>query len=104
MAKPQSFTVLIATDGSDEATAAVNGVTTFPWPDGTRVHGVVVRTSQAALAAPEIEPLEPALDGPANGRPVEHMVGAARENAAQRGGPGIGHARTMRHREHRPDR
>lgn len=54
MAKPQSFTVLIATDGSDEATAAVNGVTTFPWPDGMRVHGVVVRSSLAGLAAPEI--------------------------------------------------
>ena len=51
MAKPRSFTVLIATDGSEEATAAVNAVTTFPWPDGTRVHGVVVRSS---LAAPEI--------------------------------------------------
>ena len=49
MAKPQSF--LIATDGSEEATAAVNTVTTFPWPDGTGVHGVVVRSS---LAAPEI--------------------------------------------------
>jgi len=51
MAKPQSFTVLIATDGSDEGTAAVNAVTTFPWPDGTRVHGVVVRSS---LTVPEI--------------------------------------------------
>lgn len=51
MAKPQSFTILIATDGSDEGTAAVNAVTTFPWPDGTRVHGVVVRSS---LTVPEI--------------------------------------------------
>jgi nucleotide-binding universal stress UspA family protein len=51
MAKSQSFSVLIATDGSEEATAAVNAVTTFPWPDGTRLHGVVVRTS---IMAPEI--------------------------------------------------
>jgi nucleotide-binding universal stress UspA family protein len=54
MAKSLSFTALVAADGSDEATAAVQAVTTFPWPDGTRVHGVVVRSSMTALAAPEI--------------------------------------------------
>lgn len=69
MAKPQSFTVLIATDGSQEATAAVNAVTTFPWPDGTRVHGVVVRS---AITAPEIpayvwDDVERSLAGVAEG-------------------------------------
>ena len=53
MAKPRSFTVLLATDGSEKATAAVNAVTTFPWPAGTRVHGVVVRSTMAAPEIPE---------------------------------------------------
>src|SRR5262245_6096925 len=44
MARARSFTVLIATDGSDDATNAVTVATTFPWPAGTRAHGVVVRT------------------------------------------------------------
>jgi nucleotide-binding universal stress UspA family protein len=53
MATSRSVTVLIATDGSEEGTAAVTGVTTFPWPTGTRVQGVVVRSPVAASEIPE---------------------------------------------------
>lgn len=53
MAKARSFTILIATDGSDEATAALNAVTTFPWPAAARVAGVVVRGHLAASEVPD---------------------------------------------------
>ena len=53
MAKPKSFTVLVASDGSEEATAAVNAVAIFPWPAGTRAHGVVVRSGAALVDVPE---------------------------------------------------
>ena len=39
--KPRLFRVLVATDGSSHARAAVAATTLFPWPDGTRVDGVV---------------------------------------------------------------
>ena len=44
MARARSFTILIATDGSDEATGAVAAAKSFPWPAGTRAEGVVVRS------------------------------------------------------------
>jgi nucleotide-binding universal stress UspA family protein len=44
MARSRRFTVLIATEGSDEATAAVKVATSFPWPAATRAHAVVVRS------------------------------------------------------------
>ena len=44
MAKPGRFTILVATDGSEEATAAVRATAVFPWPEGSRAHAVVVRT------------------------------------------------------------
>ena len=47
MAKARGFAVLIATDGSEVATAAVDAATKFPWPAGARVSGVVVRGSLA---------------------------------------------------------
>ena len=53
MAKPRGVTILIATDGSEQGTAAVNATTTFPWPAGARVHGVVVRSQLAASEIPE---------------------------------------------------
>ena len=53
MAKPRGFTILIATDGSEQGTAAVTAATTFPWPAGARVHGVVVRSQLAASGIPE---------------------------------------------------
>jgi nucleotide-binding universal stress UspA family protein len=43
MAKARGFTILIATDGSDEGTAAVHAVEAFPWPADARAQGVVVR-------------------------------------------------------------
>src|SRR6185369_373646 len=49
----RSFTILVATDGSKEGTAAVNAATTFPWPAGTRARGVVVRSRVAASEVPE---------------------------------------------------
>src|SRR5262245_29783944 len=51
MAKARSA-ILVATDGSDEGTAAVNATITFPWPEGTRVHGVVVRSRIGASEMP----------------------------------------------------
>ena len=40
MPKPRTFQILIATDGSEQGTAAVSAVTTFPWPVGVRVRGL----------------------------------------------------------------
>jgi nucleotide-binding universal stress UspA family protein len=40
MAK-RSFPVLVATDGSPQARAAVAATVGFPWPDGSRAYGVV---------------------------------------------------------------
>jgi nucleotide-binding universal stress UspA family protein len=54
MAKTRSgsFTILIATDGSDEGTAAVHATAAGPWPPGARVHGVVVRSAVVATEMP----------------------------------------------------
>lgn len=52
MAKARG-TVLIATDGSDEGTAAVSAAATFPWPAGSRLQSVVVRSRVAASEIPE---------------------------------------------------
>lgn len=38
----RSFTVLVATDASQPARAAVAATLTFPWPADTRAHGVMV--------------------------------------------------------------
>jgi nucleotide-binding universal stress UspA family protein len=38
----RSFTVLVATDASRPARAAVAATLAFPWPDDTRAHGVMV--------------------------------------------------------------
>jgi nucleotide-binding universal stress UspA family protein len=53
MAKPRGFTILIATDGSEQGTAAVHATANFPWPVRARVHGVVVRSQPIASEAPE---------------------------------------------------
>jgi nucleotide-binding universal stress UspA family protein len=37
----RAFPVLVATDGSPQARAAVEATVGFPWPDGTRAYGVV---------------------------------------------------------------
>ena len=54
MAMPRGFTIVIATDGSQEGTAAVNATATFPWPARSRVLGVVVRSPIAASEIPEL--------------------------------------------------
>ena len=53
MDTPERFSVLVATDGSEEATAAVDAVTVFPWPAGTRMRGVVARSAIVMAEVPE---------------------------------------------------
>lgn len=53
MAQRSRFTVLIAADGSAEATAAVRATAAFPWPSGARVEGLVVRSTIGGLDVPE---------------------------------------------------
>lgn len=49
------FEVVVATDGSREARAAVAHAATFPWPPETRVHGVVARPAPGLVAwSPEL--------------------------------------------------
>jgi len=48
----RAFSVLVATDGSPEATAAVREAAIFPWPKDTRVHGVVARRRLIAFTRP----------------------------------------------------
>jgi hypothetical protein len=45
MAGARGFTVLVATDGSDHARAAITTARNFPWPDDTRVRVVAARTT-----------------------------------------------------------
>ena len=53
MAKAQRFPVLVATDGSDVGTAAVNGAVAFPWPSSSEGHGVVVRSATKLVDVPD---------------------------------------------------
>ena len=53
MAASRGSAVLLATDGSKEATEAVRTTTIFPWPGRTRVHGVVVRAPLPGTDIPE---------------------------------------------------
>lgn len=43
MAQPKEFRVLIASDGSLSATAAMVSARRFPWPDATRAFGAIAR-------------------------------------------------------------
>lgn len=45
MADAKAYRIIVATDGSDNARAAVTTARHFPWPDGTRVRVVVARRS-----------------------------------------------------------
>ena len=47
MAKAKAFRVLIATDGSDHARAAIATAIHFPWPAETRVRVVAARKTRA---------------------------------------------------------
>jgi nucleotide-binding universal stress UspA family protein len=49
MAKQRGFKVVVASDGSPTARAAIGAAVAFPWPPGTHVHGVVARTSPGAV-------------------------------------------------------
>ena len=53
MAKARAFTILIATDGSDLGTAAVDAAVTFPWPAAVRARGLVVRSHVITSEVPE---------------------------------------------------
>src|SRR5262245_23234762 len=46
------WTVVVGTDGSPEARAAVAATVAFPWPDGTRAAGVVARRTTAIRGRP----------------------------------------------------
>ena len=52
MADPRRFPVVVGTDGSPVARAAVATTLMFPWPDGTEVHGVVARRTRATAGRP----------------------------------------------------
>jgi len=51
----RSFPVLVATDGSPQARAAVEGAIAFPWPRGSTGHGLVARATPVLTdAAPDV--------------------------------------------------
>ena len=60
MARKQGFRVLVATDGSPSARAAVATAAAFPWPRGAEVRGVVARRLQSPAETPR--GARPALD------------------------------------------
>jgi nucleotide-binding universal stress UspA family protein len=47
MARESAFRVLVATDGSRHAQAAITTAIQFPWPDGSRVRAVIARNPRA---------------------------------------------------------
>lgn len=72
-----SFEVLVATDGSPQARAAVAVAAAFPWPRDTRLHAVVARTD---LIVPEWPaPAQAAVD-----RRLREVVRAARRALVRR--------------------
>ena len=78
MAKEKVFRVLVATDGSRDARAAVTATLAFPWPAGTRVQGVVARGR--AVRAPDWPPaVWAALD-----RGLERVTADARRALGRR--------------------
>ena len=60
MAREREFRVLVATDGSPSARAAVAVTATFPWPRHAQAHGVVARRPETLAEAPRR--VLPALD------------------------------------------
>lgn len=53
MMSARGWTVLVATDGTPEARAAVAAAAIFPWPPGTRVSGVIARRTLATRGRPQ---------------------------------------------------
>lgn len=70
MDRSREFRVLIASDGSLSATAAVVSAQRFPWPEGTRAFGVIAR-----------EPVNPQLR-PASRATFDRASKAIAENTA----------------------
>jgi nucleotide-binding universal stress UspA family protein len=60
MPEPSKFRVLVATDGSKDAQAAIATARVFPWPSATRVRAVVARPSRWGGRG---RPVVAALDG-----------------------------------------
>ncbi len=103
MPEPSDFRVLVATDGSKDAQAAIATARAFPWPSATRVRAVVARRSRwSGQGRPVIDALEghfervaagarrslrrtwPNADATAvNAPPVEAIVGEARRFRAK---------------------
>jgi nucleotide-binding universal stress UspA family protein len=52
MRKGRAFSVVVATDGSPEAHAAVRAAGVFPWPPGTQLHGVVAKRTSWTMGRP----------------------------------------------------
>lgn len=52
MGKRSGLAVVVATDGSAEARAAVHAAAVFPWPAGTRLHGVVAKRTLSTVGRP----------------------------------------------------
>jgi nucleotide-binding universal stress UspA family protein len=77
MARRQRFRVLVATDGSPSARAAVTTTAAFPWPRGAPVYGVVARRPHAPAETPKRA--RPALD-----REGVRIAASARRALAQR--------------------
>ena len=46
------FAVVVAVDASPEAAAAVRAAAMFPWPVGTRLHGVVATRTRSTMGRP----------------------------------------------------
>lgn len=77
MARTTEYRVLVATDGSPSARAAVAAAVTCPWPPRARVHGVVARRLEAMAGTPR--PVVLALD-----RNGMRIAASARRALAQR--------------------
>jgi nucleotide-binding universal stress UspA family protein len=77
MARRRRFRVLVATDGSASARAAVATAAAFPWPRGAELHGVVARRPDAPAETPKRA--RPALD-----RGGVRIAASARRVLAQR--------------------
>ena len=52
MGHASMWAVVIATDGLPEAHAAVRAAAVFPWPAGTRLHGVVAKRTRSTMRRP----------------------------------------------------
>jgi nucleotide-binding universal stress UspA family protein len=77
MARTTGFRVLVATDGSPSGRAAIAAALTFPWPPGTRAHGVVASRPETPgrIARRLVRPL---------GQTAIRIAGGARRALARR--------------------